>query len=84
MGLAKAADAVVLDYAAREEMIVISHDVNTMRAADVARIEAGQRMAGLLLVHQRSPIADTIEDLILVWTATNADEWMNEIQFLPF
>ena len=33
VGLAPAADSVVLDYAANEGFIVVSHDINTMRAA---------------------------------------------------
>ena len=84
VGLAKAADSDVLEYAAREEFLVVSHDVNTMRAAAVARIEAGQDMSGLLLVHQRSPIAETIEELIVIWIASDAEEWNGEIRFLPY
>ena len=83
VGLAKAADSDVLEYAAREGFLVVSHDVNTMRAAAVARIEAGQDMSGLLLVHQRSPIAETIEELIVIWIASDAEEWNGEIRFLP-
>ena len=83
VGLAKAADSAVLDYAAREEFIVVSHDVNTMRAAAVERIESGRDMTGLLLVHQRSPVAETIEELILIWIASDDTEWFDEIQFLP-
>lgn len=83
VGLATVADSAVLDYAAREGFIVVSHDVNTMRAAAVARIDTGRDMTGLLLVHQRSPTAETIEDLILIWIASDAAEWSGEIRFLP-
>ena len=83
VGLANAPDSAVLEYAAQAGMIVVSHDVNTMRAAAISRIEAGLGIAGLLLVHQRSPIAETIEDLILIWIGSEAAEWQNEIEFLP-
>ena len=83
VGLAKAPDTSVLEFAAREGFIVVSHDVNTMRAAAGARLTNGQEMAGLLLVHQRSPITQTIEDLILIGVASDAAEWVGEIQFLP-
>ena len=39
VGLDTAVDSAVLDYAAREGFIVVSHDVNTMRAAAVACME---------------------------------------------
>ena len=83
VGLEQAPDAAVLEYAAREEAIVVSHDVNTMTTAAVARIEAGLKMAGLLLVHQQSPVSATIDDLILIWIASDAAEWTNQIRFLP-
>jgi hypothetical protein len=73
----------VLEYAAREGFIVVSHDINTMRAAAVARVQIGQEMSGLLLVHQRAPIAQTIEDLILIACASDDAEWAGQIQFLP-
>lgn len=40
-------------------------------------------MAGLLLVHQRTPIAQTIKDLILIAFGSDAAEWSGEIRFLP-
>ena len=54
-----------------------------MTTAAVARIEAGLKMAGLLLVHQQSPVSATIDDLILIWIASDAEEWTNQIRFLP-
>lgn len=83
VGLEQAPDVVVLEYAAREGAIVVTHDVNTMTAAAVARIEAGREMAGLLLVHQQSPVSTTIDDLIMIWIASDAEEWTNQIRFLP-
>ncbi len=83
IGLAKTPDDQVLEFAAREGFIVVSHDVNTMRAAAIARIQNDQEMAGLLLIHQRSPLAQTIDDLILIGIASDAAEWDGEIQFLP-
>lgn len=83
VGLAKAPDTSVLEFAAREGFIVVSHDVNTMRSAAVTRLNDGQEMAGLLLVHQRSPQAQTIDDLILIGIASDAAEWVGEIRFLP-
>ena len=83
VGLAKAPDTSVLEFAAREGFIVVSHDVNTMRAAAVARLQDDQVLAGLLLIHQRLPLAQTIEDLILIGVASDAAEWVGEIRFLP-
>jgi predicted nuclease of predicted toxin-antitoxin system len=83
VGLDKSLDSEVLAYAASEHWIVVSHDVNTMSAAANTRLIAGQPMHGLLLVHQLSPLAAVIENLVLIWSASEAEEWVNQVCFLP-
>ena len=83
LGLATQSDPEVLDFAAREKWIVVSHDVNTMREAASTRLAAGVPMHGLLLAHQRTPVAVIIESLLLIWAASEAEEWAGQIAFLP-
>lgn len=83
-GLSTSPDPEVLAFAAREQWIVLSHDVNTMTATAVARLSAGQPLSGLFLIKQRAPVATAIEELILVWAASEMEEWQNQVQFLPF
>ena len=66
VGLADQPDPVIVNYAAEERLILVSHDVNTMPATAYARMEQGQTMAGLFLVPQMSPIGPIIEDLLLI------------------
>ena len=40
-------------------------------------------MKGLILAHQRSPIAGIIEDLLLIWASSEAEEWAGKVTFLP-
>jgi hypothetical protein len=82
-GLEEGPDGVVLAHAASEGFIVISHDVNTMISAARDRVAAGQPMAGLLMSQQTDPVGPIIESLILLWSATDAEEWRNLICFLP-
>lgn len=82
-GVQERSDSEVLAYAATAGWIVLSHDVNTMSAAATARIKAGQAMSGLALVHQLAPFAPVIESIVLIWATTEAEEWRNQIQFLP-
>lgn len=83
VGLEKRSDTEVLAYAAAESQIVVSHDVNTMSAAARVRLDAGQPMSGLLLVHQLTPLAPVIDSLVLIWVASEAEEWLNQVWFLP-
>ena len=76
-------DAEVLDFAVRENWIVVSHDVNTMSSTAFTRLAEGQPMNGLLLVHQRTPVSAIIESLLLIWAASEVDEWTGQVEFLP-
>jgi predicted nuclease of predicted toxin-antitoxin system len=84
VGLDEKSDSDVLEYAAKENWIVISHDVNTMSAAANTRLAGRQPMTGLFLVHQLSSLGSLIDCLILVWAASEAEEWVDQVVFLPF
>jgi hypothetical protein len=76
-------DPEVLAFAAEQGFLLVSHDVNTMTGHAQARIVAGEPMSGLLMVQQNQPIAAVIESLLLIWSASEAEEWRNQIRFLP-
>jgi hypothetical protein len=77
------ADAELLQHAAEQGLIVVSHDVNTMPAAAYARLDSGMAMAGLLLSAQLAPVAPVIESLVLIWSASEAEEWQGVVAYLP-
>jgi hypothetical protein len=79
----QAADQDMLAYAVKRGLVVISHDVSTMPAAATDRIKAGESMAGLLMVAQTTPVREIIDDLCLIWAASDASEWQDRIEYLP-
>ena len=83
VGLGDRPDAEVLEFAAAQGMIVVSHDVNTMPAQAYARLAAGRPVAGLLMVKQTDPIGPIIDSLVLIWSASEAEEWHGQVVFLP-
>ncbi len=83
VGLENQPDPAVLDHAARNSLLVVSHDVNTMSAHAYARMNGGEKMTGLLMVHQMTPLALVIDNLVLIWAASEAEEWENQVRFLP-
>jgi hypothetical protein len=38
---------------------------------------------GLILVPERVPIREVIEDLLLIWHVTEAGEWRNRVEWIP-
>ena len=83
LGFEERNDAFLLDYAAAQGFIVVSHDVNTMPAAAYERLAEGRGITGLFMVQQSLPIGPIIDDLCLVWSASELEEWANQVVFLP-
>ncbi len=78
-----AADPVVLSWAAQAGRVVFTHDVNTMTAHAIARIEAGQPMPGIFAVSQDVPISAVIEDMLLLIECSEPGEWEGLVLYLP-
>jgi predicted nuclease of predicted toxin-antitoxin system len=84
VGLSKTADPEILAWAAREQRVVLSHDVNTMTAFAMERLTHGDPMAGLFIVHQEgAPVSKIIDDILLLDDCCETDEWAGQIQYLP-
>lgn len=81
--LETAGDVELLEFAAAQHWLIVSHDVNTMIRAARQRIENEHPMSGLVMVHQFSPVGPTINDLVTIWTASAMEEWHNDVVFLP-
>jgi len=75
-------DPEVLAVAAQAGRILVTHDFRTMpiHFADFLQTTASP---GVLLVPQRMPVSEAVDQLILIWAASDADEWLNRIWRLP-
>jgi hypothetical protein len=81
--LAGVPDPEVLALAAAEARILVTSDLKTMPRHFGEFLQAGGDSAGVFLVKQHTPVADVIEALLLVWAASDADEWKNRILEIP-
>jgi hypothetical protein len=81
-GVVGLSDADVLEIAAEAGRILISHDRKTM-PAHFAKLVDRRASPGLIIVSQSLDIGAAIEDLLLIWATTNAEEWHDRIGFVP-
>jgi len=81
-GLRGVPDEQVLALAAREGRVLVSHDCRTMPQA-FGNFILNETSPGLLLVSQPTSILVAIEELLLIWTASEAEEWINRTCFIP-
>ena len=51
--------------------------------AHFARFKAGTRSPGAILLREATPISIAIEELVLVWNASEAEEWVDRLLRIP-
>jgi hypothetical protein len=79
----QSADPAVLEWAAKEGRILLTHDVRTMPNHANERITTGKSLPGVFIVNDQMPIGKAIEELLTVIGASEADEWENLVVFFP-
>ena len=82
-GLRRMTDPQVLALAARQQRVLVSHDVGTMPAHFRAFRDASKHSAGVFLIPQSLDTGRAIEELLLIWLASEASEWHNRLVWLP-
>lgn len=75
-------DVDVLRICADAGRVLITHDWKTM-PSEFARFLTEGRSPGVIAVPQYLSVSSAVEDLLLIWSATDRDEWVNRIVRLP-
>jgi hypothetical protein len=81
-GLEGVKDQEVLAIAAQQGRILISHDRKTM-PSEFASFITSDQSSGVIIVSRKLSIEAVIEELLLIWAASTAEEWFNRIAKLP-
>jgi len=81
-GLSGLEEFAALALAARSGRLLATHDRRTM-PGHFARFITTETSAGVMIVPQAMPIVDVVESLLLIWAASEAEEWKNRICVLP-
>jgi hypothetical protein len=82
-GLSELDDKKLLLWAARNNRILLTHDRRTMPGHFAALFEQGQNLSGVFIVPRRMPIAQSINELEIMITCSEQEEWQNLIKILP-
>ena len=75
-------DPQVLAFAAGEGRILVSHDLQTM-PKHFRQFTQVRRSPGVLLIRQDLPVSQAVESLVLIWEASEPDEWENRVCLVP-
>jgi predicted nuclease of predicted toxin-antitoxin system len=76
-------DPDVLAFATAENRILISHDTSAMPVHFVKLLGMGGHSPGILLVRQRASLGQIIDAILILWSASAPEEWIDQIHYLP-
>ncbi len=79
----QAADPALLEWAAKENRILLTHDVHTMTKHAYDRLRAGLPMPGVIEVREDLPMGQAIEEILIALLASRPHELANRITYIP-
>lgn len=82
-GLEGVRDEDVLTIASAENRILVTHDRKTM-PGHFAEFVQKRKCPGVFIVSKKLEISLVVDELILIWAASEAEEYINSIPPLPF
>ena len=82
VGLSGAGDPAVLEWAAQEDRVLITHDAETMADCAYTRMREGLPLAGVIQVPQPFRIGQIAEEIVLFAHASRDGEWNGRVAYL--
>ena len=83
VGLRGAKDPEILEWAAEQNLILLTHDRATVPDFAFQRVAAGQPMPGVFVVNDRLSLGQAIEELLIPDEYSEQDEWKSIVLYLP-
>lgn len=81
--LVGAPDPDVLEWAARENRVLLTHDQNTITKFAYQRVVEGKGMSGVIEVSRSVPMNVAIEDILLLAALSKTEELEGQVVYLP-
>lgn len=82
-GLSEVKDPDILIWVSENRKILLTHDRKTMPTHFAYLLEKGMELAGIFIVPRRLAIAQAINELEIMISCSEYEEWRNIIKILP-
>ena len=83
VNLSGADDPTILEWAAQQGRVLLTHDASTLTYHAYERIRAGKPTPGIFVISQRLPISVILRDIMLIVECNLIDEWERRVTCLP-
>jgi predicted nuclease of predicted toxin-antitoxin system len=82
-GLMGAEDRVLLEWAARHDRVLLTHDVQTLVGFAWELVRLGGPMAGVIVLGRNLRVSQAVEELLLIAECSEPQEWAGVVAYLP-
>ena len=76
-------DRVILEWAAQQNRVMLTHDVETMTRYAYERVQDDLVMPGVFEISRNVPVGLAIEEILLIAEASFEGEWEGQVLYLP-
>lgn len=83
VGLSQTDDRVILEWAAQQNRVMLTHDVETMTRYAYERVQDDLVMPGVFEISRNVPVGLAIEEILLIAEASFEGEWEGQVLYLP-
>jgi hypothetical protein len=83
IGLSDAPDPMILERAALDGRVLLTHDRQTVPGFAYARVGAGQPMPGVFVVSKDLPIGKAVDEILLAVYCYSPDECNDAVKYFP-
>lgn len=82
-GMSGADDPTLLEWTAKENYILLTHDAETMVHFAYDRVRNALPMPGVFEIRDSVPIQRALADLLMIIEASGMDEWKDKVTYIP-
>lgn len=76
-------DPDILQYLESSQRILVTNNRNSMPEHLIAHWEAGGHIWGLFWVRPSATLGRFVEELFMIWEASEAQEWIDKVDWIP-
>jgi predicted nuclease of predicted toxin-antitoxin system len=76
-------DPYLLAWAAENQRVIVTHDINTVTRYANERLQAGEPVAGVIIVPKDMPIGIAVEELAILIGCSEPEEIENQVKYVP-
>ena len=82
-GLTGAEDRILLEWAARYDRVLPTHDVQTLVGFAWEFVRLGKPMAAVIVLGRHLRVSQAVEELLLISECSEPEEWAGVVAYLP-